>query len=608
MVSFRRPPVVRPSFFRPRRAVPVLASALSLCLGVAGCLGARPPAAPDALAPDAPVLAAPVLAAGQAPAAARARGPFVAAANPLAVEAGLAVLERGGSAVDAAVAVQAVLGLVEPQSSGLGGGAFMVHFDAESGAVTVYDGRETAPASAGPELFFEDGRPLAFADAVTSGRSTGAPGAVAMLGLAHERHGRLPWSALFGDAERLAHDGFIVSPRLAGMIASRAPQAATPDAAAYFTRPDGRRYAAGDRLRNPAYARTVREIAEGGPQAFYGGRIAAEIVRSVGAAPRPGGLTLDDLAAYRPVVREALCRPYRLWVLCVPPPPSSGVAVLQLMAMAERTPDLAQGPESAAAWVAFARLQRLMYADRDHYVGDPAFVAVPVAGLLDPGYVATRAALAPGLTGAAEPGLPPGAAPAGADATREPAGTSHFVIVDAEGNAVSMTTTVESLFGSGRMAAGFFLNNQLTDFAFAAPFDGRGLPVANAPAAGKRPRSSMSPVIILDRDGALAGALGSPGGTSILAYNAKALIGALEWGLPLQAAFDLPNLVARGDSVGADTDRFSEDLRRGLAEGGVALRPNASENSGLHGGLWRDGRWDGGADDRREGQARTGRP
>ncbi|MFC0633945.1 gamma-glutamyltransferase family protein [Brevundimonas balnearis] len=527
-----------------------------------------------------------------------ARGPLVAAANPLAVEAGMEVLRRGGSAVDAAVAIQAVLGLVEPQSSGLGGGAFMMHYDASTGEVTAYDGRETAPAAASAELFFEDGRPLDFAAAVLSGRSTGAPGAVPMLALAQGEHGELPWSELFGAAERLAEEGFVVSPRLAGMIAGRFPQTSTPDARAYFTKADGERHQAGDVLRNPAYAETVRRIAEGGSEAFQTGAIAEAVVAAVRREPRPGALTLEDLAAYEPIERGALCRPYRIYVVCVPPPPSSGVAVLQLLAMAERTPAVLEGPDDADAWVAFAQLQRLMYADRDRYVGDPAFVGVPVQGLLDEDYVAERAALAPGLTGAAEPGAPPGGRFTAPDATAEPGGTSHFVVVDAEGNAVSMTTTVESIFGSGRMAAGFFLNNQLTDFSR----NGEG---ANAPAPGKRPRSSMSPVLVLDREGRFIGAFGSPGGPSILAYNAKALIAVLDWGLPVQTAFDLPNLVARGDGFGADTERFSPELREALAARGVALAPNASETSGLHGAIWRNGRWDAGADDRREGVVAT---
>ena len=537
-----------------------------------------------------------------------AAGPFVSAANPLAVEAGIQVLAGGGSAVDAAVAIQAVLGLVEPQSSGLGGGAFMMVYDARENAVTAYDGRETAPASATGDLFYENGQPLAFPDAVLSGRSTGVPGAVAMLAMAHEDHGDLAWSALFGEAERLATDGFTVSPRLAGMIAASRGQARTRWANAYFTKPDGERYVAGDVLKNPDYARTLRMLAGEGVDAFYRGPIAVEIAATVAEGPRPGGLTIGDIADYEPIERGALCRPFRVYTVCVPPPPSSGVALLQLLAMAEVTPDLAAGPDSVAAWTAFAQLQRLMYADRDRYVGDPAFVGVPVQGMLDPGYVSGRAALAPALTGAAEAGDPPGGVFAGIDETNEAAGTSHFVVVDAQGNAVSMTTTVESIFGSGRMAGGFFLNNQLTDFSFTAT-DDQGRPVANAVAAGKRPRSSMSPVMILDANGRLVGALGSPGGPSILAYNAKALIGTLEWGLPIQTAFDLPNLVARGDGFGADTERFSPALRQGLDAAGITLRPNASENSGLHGGIWRQTptgwAWDGGADNRREGVRRT---
>ncbi len=584
---------------RPLRAV--TAAVVAATLALAGCAGGMP-GAPAASGLE----ASPAPAAVQAP---QARGPFVAAANPLAVEAGLKILREGGSAVDAAVAVQAVLGLVEPQSSGLGGGAFMMVFDARTGEVTSYDGRETAPTAATPELFHENGRPLGFGEAVLSGRSTGAPGAVAMLALAQQAHGRLPWSTLFGDAERLARDGFVVSPRLAGFIAATRGQARTRWANAYFTKPDGERYVAGDVLRNPDYARTVAELAAGGAEVFYHGRIAREIAATVAEEPRPGSLTVQDIAAYEPIERGALCRPYRIYVICVPPPPSSGVAVLQLLAMAEATPDITLGPDSAEAWTAFARLQRLMYADRDRYVADPGFVGVPVQGLLDPGYTASRAALAQGLTGPAEAGTPPGGVLVGPDATNEPAGTSHFVIVDAEGNAVSMTTTIESVFGSGRMAAGFFLNNELTDFSF-APLRADGAPAANAVAAGKRPRSSMSPILILDREGRLVGALGSPGGPSILAYNARALIAVLDWGLPVQTAFNLPNLVARGTSVGADTERFSDALREGLAARGVTLRPNDSETSGLHGGIWRQGpdgwAWDGGADDRREGVARTG--
>lgn len=571
------------------RLILALATALTLC--ACSGLGQATPQRPDIPAP-----------------AERAHGPFVSAANPMAAEAGMAVLRRGGSAVDAAVAVQAVLGLVEPQSSGLGGGAFMVHYDAETGAITVYDGRETAPASVTPELFMRDGRPEDFRSAVLSGRSVGTPGAVAMLAMAQADHGRLAWSGLFNDAERLARDGFVVPPRLGtfiNMSAEAAPQSHTVWADAYFERPDGTRPRAGDVLTNRAYAETVRRLAAEGPDYFYRGDLARQIVAVVQDGNDPGGLTLADLAAYRPVRREAVCQTYRVYLVCVPPPPSSGVGLLQLLAMAEHTPDIDRGSDSPEAWVAFARLQRLMYADRDLYVGDADHVAVPVAGLLDADYVAMRAALVPTVTGPVGPGTPPGAPSERApDATREPAGTSHFVIVDQWGDAVSMTTTVESLFGSGRMAGGFFLNNQMTDFSF-SPVDAQGRPAANAVAPGKRPRSSMAPAIILDRRGRLVGALGSPGGNSILAYNAKALIGVLNWDLSMQAAFDLPNLVVRGSSIGADTELFSPAIREALATSGAPLRPNASETSGLHGAIWRNGRWDAGADNRRDGVSLT---
>nr|WP_313008901.1 gamma-glutamyltransferase family protein [Brevundimonas vesicularis] len=548
-----------------------------------------------------PMTASPPAVSAPSPAASPARGPFVAAANPLAVEAGMTVLRRGGSAVDAAVAIQAVLGLVEPQSSGLGGGAFLTSYDAETGTVTAYDGRETAPASATPELFYEDGKPLPFIDAVLSGRSTGAPGAVAMLAMAQKDHGKLAWRDLFGDAERLARDGFTVSPRLAGMINGRSPQARTRWASAYFTKPDGTRYQAGDTLKNPAYADTVARLAQQGPGVVYGGPIGRDIAAAVREGPRPGGLTEADIAGYRPLRRDALCRPYQAYVICVPPPPSSGVALLQFLAMAEATPDLDKGARSPEAWVAFGRLQRLMYADRDRYIGDNDFVGVPIAGLLDRDYVASRAALAPQVNGPVEAGAPTGSPPRGVDQTAEPGGTSHMVVVDAWGNAVSMTTTVESIFGNGRMVGGFFLNNQLTDFSFTPQEDGH--PAANAVAAGKRPRSSMTPVLILDRQGQLVGAIGSPGGSSILAYVAKALVGTMDWGLSMQEAIALPNLVVRGEMVGADTDMIAPDIRDALATAGMALKPNATETSGLHGAIWRDGRWDGGADPRREGVA-----
>ncbi len=530
----------------------------------------------------------------------------VAAANPLAVEAGLAVLRRGGSAVDAAVAVQATLGLVEPQSSGLGGGAFLVYFDGKTGKLTAFDGRETAPAGATPGMFIgEDGKPLSYADAVTSGRSTGAPGAIAMLGLAHERFGRLPWRDLFGTTTQTADQGFIVPKRLARFANGNFPQAGSRDARALFSRPDGTPVQAGETLLNSAYARTLRTIALDGSRALLEGPIAGKIAARTHDQPRPGTMTTADLASYRPHAADPLCRPYRVYVVCVPPPPSSGVSLLQMLAILERTDIGSRSAADPEAWFLFAEASRLMYADRDQYVADPAFVAVPVSGLLDPAYVASRAALIGSRAGSPPvAGVPPGlTARLGRDSTDEAAGTSHFVVVDSDGDVVSMTTTVESIFGSGRAVDGFFLNNQLTDFSFRAVEDGK--PVANAVAPGKRPRSSMSPVIVLDQQGRFLAAVGSPGGSSILAYNAKTIVGLLDWGLSMQQAIELPNLFARGADFYGEVARFPPEVLAGLAERGVVVKSGRGEESGLHGVIMRpDGAPEGGADPRREGEWR----
>ena len=527
---------------------------------------------------------------------------YVIAANPLAAQAGMNVLRRGGSAVDAAVAVEAMLSLVEPQSSGLGGGAFMTYYDAGTGRVSVYDGRETAPAGATPDMFVgAGGAPLPFGEAVVSGRATGVPGVVRMLHMAHREHGRLPWTGLFGDAERSARDGFTVSPRLGRFTNASYPQTAQPDVRAFFTESDGTPVDPGDRLMNPAYAEFLRRLAAQGPDALHRGPTAQRIVARTRAGPLPGTMSLADLADYRPIKREALCRPYRAYRVCVPPPPSSGVALLQLLKMLERTDIAARGPTDRQAWFLFAQASRLMYADRDQYIGDPAFVSVPVAGLLDPAYVAARAALIGEQAGPApSAGTPPAAPVAARDSTHEPAGTTHFVVGDARGNVVSMTATVESIFGSGRMDDGFFLNNEMTDFSF-TPADEQGRPAANAVAPGKRPRSSMTPAIILDRQGRLVGAVGSPGGTAILAYVGKALIGTIDWGLPMQEAINLPNLIARGSSYGAEVDRFPAGVVEGLRALGITLRPGQGEDSGLHGVFLRNGVLTGGADPRREG-------
>ena len=543
--------------------------------------------------------AAPPAAIAEAPAIVE---PFVIAANPLAANAGLEVLKRGGSAIDAAIAVQAMLSLVEPQSSGVGGGAFINYYDAASERITIYDGREVAPAQATSTMFNKaDGTPLPFREAVLSGRATGVPGAVAALAAAHGEHGKLAWSSLFGGAQRTASEGFAVSPRLARMIRSHAPQASAPDARAYFSKSDGTLLDAGDRLRNPAYAEFVARLAAQGPAALYTGSTAARIVERTRAGPLGGSMTLADLASYRPVKREPLCRSWRVYLLCVPPPPSSGVGLIELMKLLETTDIAQRGPNDPQAWFLFAEASRIMYADRDQYVGDPAFVRVPVEGLLDPAYIAQRAKLIGATAGPPpQPGVPAGAPAVTADKTLEPAGTSHFIVRDARGNVVSMTTTVESIFGSGRMVDGFFLNNQLTDFSF-SPTGKDGRPAANAVAPGKKPRSSMVPTILLTPDGEFAGAIGSAGGNAILAFVAKSLVAAVDWNLPMQQALATPNLVARGANFQGEVTRFAPQVLEGLRAKGIALEPGQGEDSGVHGVLIRNGRVDGGYDPRREG-------
>ena len=534
--------------------------------------------------------------------------PFVIAANPLAARAGMEVLERGGGAADAALAVQAMLSLVEPQSSGMGGGGFLNYFDAATGKITIYDGRETAPAQASATMFLDAaGKPLPFGQAVVSGRATGVPGAVAALALAQKEHGKLAWDGLFAAAIATANDGFIVSPRLGKFLGASFPQLSVSDANAYFSRPDGTRLQVGDRLKNPAYAAWLGRLSKTGTDALYKGSTAARIVQRTREAPLGGSMTLADLAAYRPVRRKALCRPYRTYRICAPPPPSSGVGLLELMGLLERTDIAKRGPADPQAWFLFAEASRLMYADRDAYVGDADFVSVPVAGLLDPAYLDARVALigeraAPSVVA----GKPRGVAQPTADRTREPAGTSHFIVRDAAGNVVSMTTTVESIFGTGRMVDGFFLNNQLTDFSF-DPFTRDGAPAANAVAPRKRPRSSMVPLILLDRDGKFAGAIGSAGGNAILAYVAKSLVAAIDWNLPMQEALAQPNLVARGTAFNGEADKFDAAVIAGLAARGVTVRPGQGEDSGVHGVLIRDGKIDGGFDPRREGVVLVGK-
>jgi gamma-glutamyltranspeptidase/glutathione hydrolase len=527
---------------------------------------------------------------------------WVVAANPLAVDAGLEILRKGGTAVDAAVAVQAMLGLVEPQSSGIGGGAFLMYFDARSGEVSALDGREKAPAGATPTMFLDEhGKPLGYFEAVRSGRSTGVPGVVAMLFMAHKRYGGLQWRELFQPAIRAATNGFKVPQRLASFLGEGSPFPPTNEVRTLFARPDGGTVEAGDEFHNPDYVRTLTRIALEGPSALYSGTIADELVKITHEAPSAGTLTLKDLSGYRAEWMPALCRPYRRYSVCVPPPPAGGVSLLELLGTLEKTDIANRGPNDPQAWFLFAQASRLMYADRDRYLADPHFVPVPVERLLDPNYLRVRAQL---IGERAGPAPQPGnvSVPRGRDATQESAGTSHFVIVDADGNVVSMTTTVESVFGSGRTVGGFVLNNQLTDFSF-APTDG-GRPAANAVQGGKRPRSSMAPVIIIDKDHKFFAALGSPGGSAILEYNAKAVVALLAWKLSLKQAIELPNLIARDDTYSGELAKLSPAVVTGLRERGIDLKGGRAENSGFHGVLRHaDGTYEGAADSRREGVA-----
>jgi len=552
-------------------------------------------------------LAALVSAAHAAPPA-RADRQMVAAANPLAARAGLEILRAGGSALDAATAIQLVLNLVEPQSSGLGGGAFLLHFEAASGQVTSYDGRETAPAAASPELFLEpDGTPMKFWDAVVGGRSVGAPGLARMLALAHRDHGRLPWAKLFAPAIALAEQGFEVSPRLHGLIAKDRFLKTFPVAAAYFHDAEGAPWPVGHLLRNPAFAQTLRRLASSGANALYQGPLAEEIVAAVQGAPgNPGLLALEDLAGYRAIRREAVCRPYRAWRVCgMGPPTSGGVALLQMLGLLERFDLAALEPNAPQALHLIAEAGRLAFADRGLFLADGDFVRIPLAELLARDYLRGRSQLIAtttslGTGGAkARPGLPAqsGAMPAQAD----PPSTSHLVVVDGAGNAVSMTSSIESAFGSRLMVGGFLLNNELTDFSF-RPRTDAGRPVANRVQAGKRPRSSMSPTLVLDQEGRLALAIGSPGGSRIIGYVLRALLGVLDWGLDPQAAVALPHAVNRNGKTDLEAETPAAVQKAALEALGHQVNVRAMA-SGLHAIKVTPAGLEGAADPRREGVA-----
>ena len=550
---------------------------------------------------------------------------MAAAANPLAAEAGREMLRQGGSAIDAAIAMQAVLTLVEPQSSGIGGGAFIMLWDGHN--VQAYDGRETAPAGATERLFLKaDGTPMAFTDAQIGGRSVGTPGVLRALEMAHQKSGRLPWAKLFEPAIRLSEQGFAISPRLHSLIAADRFIAQSPDMAAYFLNADGSPKATGTLLKNPALAAVFKRIAKEGPDALYQGSIADEIARKVQGHRNAGSLSQADLKSYTAKQRAPLCTDYKQWKVCgMPPPSSGGIAVAQILgtlqALETRTPRLAIAPMTPVKSASPAGLEptpeavhllaeagRLAFADRALYVADADFTPVPVAGLVAPSYLAQRATLIGERSmGIAKPGQPAGIQVAYApDRSPLRISTSQVVAVDDQGGAVSMTTTVEAAFGSHVMVQGFLLNNQMTDFSFIPAENGQ--PVANRVQPGKRPRSAMAPTLVFDRNsGELLATVGSPGGSQIIEYVSKSMVAMLDWKLDPQAAISLPNFGSRNGATELEAGLFSPALKQALKDKGHALS-EIEMTSGVQAIVrTRDAQGkvtlSGGADPRREGEA-----
>ncbi|MCO7230028.1 gamma-glutamyltransferase [Halomonas sp. CnH100-B] len=541
----------------------------------------------------------------------------VAAANPLATDAGYQVLKAGGNAIDAAVAVQMVLTLVEPQSSGIGGGAFLMHFDGAK--VQAYDGRETAPAAATGELFMENGEPLPFMDAVASGLSVGVPGTVRMLEQAHAEHGQLPWEALFEPAITLAEEGFAVSQRLHTSLANDEALRQNERARAFYYTADGEPLEVGTSLKNPALAAILRLIAEEGSAAFYEGAVAEDLVEQVQSHPvRPGTITLEDISGYQSLEREPLCTPWQQWEVCGFPPPSSGhLTVMQILGMMDQQPLLEAPLEdgvTSSGWLhQFLEASRLAFADRGRYIADPDFVDAPGGDwslMLAPDYLDKRSQLIgdESMGESAEPGNPGELTVSFASQPEQPEyGTSHISIVDADGNAIAMTTTIEQAFGSRLLAdggtdlpGGYLLNNELTDFSFTPEIDGQ--PVANRVEPGKRPRSSMSPTLVFDQEtGDLVASLGSPGGAAIIHYTARTLAAMRDWGLNAQEALNLPHAITLGGDVYLEEGRFPESTIESLRERGHTVSEREL-TSGLQ-AIQRleDGTLYGGADPRREG-------
>jgi gamma-glutamyltranspeptidase/glutathione hydrolase len=530
---------------------------------------------------------------------------MIAAANPLAAQAGLEMLRAGGSAVDAAIAVQMVLGLVEPESSGIGGGAFMLVYNPKNKETTSFDGREVAPASATPGMFLDAaGKARPKPEAIPGGLSVGIPGVVAMLEMAHQKYGKLPWQRLFQPAIKLADDGFPVGPKLARTIRNFSRGANMPDIRAHFYHADGTPLAEGEIYKNPDYAHSLRLIAAGGSKAFYTGEIAQAIVDKVQHAPlNPGGMTLSDLVGFKALERPPVCGDYRVWHVCSMGPPSSGgIAIVQILEMLQRFPSSELQPNTLSEAHLFTQASRLAYADRSKYLGDTAFVDVPIAGLLDKNYIASRAALIDPAKdmGTAQAGTPP-QKHAEYTPQRSPVlhGTSHMTIVDKTGMVIAMTTSVESVFGAQVMVKGFFLNNTLTDFSLDPVLDGK--PVANAPAAGKRPLSAMSPTIVFDKDGNFLLSVGSPGGPAIIDFVSQTLVAMLDGGMTPAQAIALPRQLNLNGSTRLEKSPANDALAPQLTAMGHNVVLAGGEASGLHGIERTKGGYIGGADPRRDG-------
>ena len=539
------------------------------------------------------------------PLSAHAAGGVVSAADPRASEAGREILRAGGSAADAQMAMMLVLTVVEPQSSGIGGGGFFLYHNAKTGAIETIDGRETAPSATRPTRFIgADGKPLPFIQAFPGGISVGVPGNIALMAKVHAKWGKLPWAKLFDPAIRLSDNGFQVTPALASRLNQlKKIWADFPEARAIYWQ-DGRPKVVGETVKNPAIAALLRSVAKGGAKAFYSGENAKAIINATAASARNKAvITVRDIASYRAKERAAVCTTYRVYKLCGMGPPSSGATtVFQILGMLERFDMKAMGKDDPKAWHAIAEAMMLAYADREKYLGDADFVSVPVAGLLDKGYIAKRSALISLETSLPKyaAGDPPGAAKRAAAISGEVDGTTHFVAVDGAGNVSSMTSTIEGPFGSQLIANGYFLNNELTDFTFAPEKD--GVLVANRPQAGKRPLSSMSPTIVYGPDGKVILAIGSAGGKRIIMHVTKSLIGALDFGLSAQDAIALPNIYFGGDAVliekgtplDAMRDRIAA-LGRTVVSSDLGSKLNAVERTPTG--------WRGAADPRSEGVA-----